>query len=175
MLNKQQAEKLLVPTIEGLGYEFVACDVVSSKSGKKVTNILRIYIDRTDQNNVTLDDCQIVNKHINKVLAVEFNDDMGSEFSSNYSVEVSSPGFDRPLVKLQHFARFIGSKVKVKLNMGFENVDTGVFQRNIVGYIKAVDDDSKQILITSLDDQQLVYNIDIDNINKANLVPQWDK
>jgi len=188
MLSKQQAEKILEPTIAGLGYEFVFCEILNHKSGKKSTNILRVFIDKapnsTDnrldadgnqRGGVTLGDCQTVNKHINKVLTVEFEDKgLGEDFANNYNIEVSSPGLDRPLVKFAHFARFIGKKVKIKLNMGFENTETGVFQRNIVGFIKSIKEDENIVVISDLDNSDELYDIEIDNINKANLVPQWD-
>lgn len=173
MLSKQQIDEIIEPTIEGLGFEFVCSELVNT-GNKKTGTVVRIYIDKTydevqieagAKNGVTLDDCTTVSQQVSRVLHVESEAQNSS--IDNISLEVSSPGLDRPLVKLSHYKRFIGKKVKIKLN---SPINTN--QRNVVGLIKSVSDDGK-IDLESVDSQEIIYKIDFDNINKANIVPQW--
>lgn len=165
MLNKNEVDKILEPAIEGLGYEYICCEVSNSGSAK-FGGILRIFID--SENGITLDDCTKVNQHINRLLDVELSD-----ITSKYSMEISSPGLDRPLVKLDHFKKYIGKKVKIKLNMAVDFKNTGDMQKNVVGCIDSIENNN--IIIKDLDDKNLIYSIELDNINKANLVPQWER
>jgi ribosome maturation factor RimP len=96
---------LLGPVVSGLGYELV--EVEWSASGSN--SLLRIYIDRTDDVAVGLDDCERVSRSVGAVL--EAADLMGHE----YRLEVSSPGFDRPLRTAEHFERFAGSEARIEL------------------------------------------------------------
>ena len=92
-----EREKWLRATLEGLGYELV--DFESSRSG-----LLRVFID--SPRGVTVDDCAIVSNHLTKLFAVE-----GVDYER---LEVSSPGLDRPLKRLEDFARFAGREATVR-------------------------------------------------------------
>ena len=96
---------LLGPVVSGLGYELV--EIEWSASGSN--SLLRIYIDRTDGVAVGLDDCERVSRSVGAVL--EAADLIGHE----YRLEVSSPGFDRPLRTAEHFERFAGSEARIEL------------------------------------------------------------
>jgi len=96
---------LLGPVVSGLGYELV--EIEWSASGSN--SLLRIYIDRTDGAAVGLDDCERVSRSVGAVL--EAADLIGHE----YRLEVSSPGFDRPLRTAEHFERFAGSEARIEL------------------------------------------------------------
>lgn len=164
MLNKEQIDNILEPTIEGLGFEFVCSEVANSGSAK-FGGILRVFID--SEQGVTLDDCTKVTRQLGRVLDVE------SDITSKYSLEISSPGLDRPLVKPQHFKKHIGSKVKVKLNIPKDFSGRGSKQKNVVGLIQELAEDSI-LVVKDLDHEDLSYKIELDNIMKANLVPEWD-
>ena len=86
-------------TVGGLGYELV--DVERSARG-----LLRVFIDKVD--GISVEDCANVSNHLSRVFAVE-----GVDFER---LEVSSPGLDRSLRKLEDFQRFVGRGAKVKLN-----------------------------------------------------------
>ena len=101
---------LLGPVVSGLGYELV--EVEWSASGSN--SLLRMYIDRTDGVAVGLDDCERVSRSVGAVL--EAADLIGHE----YRLEVSSPGFDRPLRTAEHFERFAGSEARIELAAPFE-------------------------------------------------------
>lgn len=97
-----RAREVVEPVIEGLGYEVV--DVQYVKEGAHW--ILRITIDHPD--GIGLDDCSQVSTAIDAPL------DEADPIPGPYSLEVSSPGLDRPLYKPEHFERFAGSEVNVR-------------------------------------------------------------
>ena len=180
MLNKQKIDEVLEPTITGLGYEYICSELANFSSGNKSGGVLRIFIDKldsqaTDNNGqptnvgVTLDDCRLVSKHLSRLLEVE------TGIASKFSLEVSSPGLARPLVKLEHFKKFIGKKVKIKLHTALSNKLTGELQRNVAGSIKEVTEDGQIIILgdEKLNKENIIYHIELINIDKANLVPQW--
>jgi len=93
-------EAWLRDTLEGLGYELV--DLESSRGG-----LLRVFIDTP--RGITVEDCARVSNHLTRAFAVE-----GIDYER---LEVSSPGLDRPLKRLEDFARFAGQVVSVKLKL----------------------------------------------------------
>lgn len=101
---------LLEPVVERAGYELVELEF--SPASRRA--LLRVYIDRTDGEAVTLDDCAAASRAMEQVLDVA--DPIGRE----YELEVSSPGFDRPLRTPGHFARFVGSEVRVEVQRPIE-------------------------------------------------------
>ena len=92
----------LEPMVERLGYELVYVTVASSK-----TRALRMFIDAPG--GITVDDCERVSRRVSDVLEV---DDM---VDGEYSLEVSSPGLDRPLVKREHFQQVEGRDVSIRM------------------------------------------------------------
>lgn len=96
---------LLEPVAAGLGYELL--EVEWATSGR--SSLVRVYIDRTDGGGVGLDDCERVSRAVSALL--EADDPVGHE----YQLEVSSPGFDRPLRTAAHFERFAGSEARIEL------------------------------------------------------------
>src|SRR5688572_22654553 len=94
---------IIAPAVSMLGFEFVACEI-HPLPGRAV---LRIYID--SPNGVSLKDCEKVSRQVAAILDVE--DPIGGK----YNLEVSSPGADRILRTEEHFNRFVGRHIKVKL------------------------------------------------------------
>jgi len=90
--------------VEPLGYELVGVEYFRKGGGAT----LRVYIDH--ERGITLDDCAAVSHQLSGVLDVE------DPIADQYDLEVSSPGLDRPLVFPEHFARFAGSRVRIRLN-----------------------------------------------------------
>ncbi len=122
MFKKDDIEgiKVLVgPVIRSLGMELV--DIEFAKGGPKW--YLRLFIDK--EGGVTLDDCEQVSYHVGEVLDVE------DIISHSYILEVSSPGLDRPIKRLEDYDRFKGKLVKIKT---YEPIEGGkVFIGRIVG------------------------------------------
>ncbi len=149
MTTFAKLEPMLAPAIEVLGFELVDC-ALTNEAGRA---ILRIYID--SEQGVRLEDCQKVSEQISAILDVE------APLSGRYNLEISSPGLDRPLVTLAHYQRFIGRQIRLKLHRAVEG------RRNFSGELLAVVGNSIQM---RLEDQ--VMDFPLDNIEKANLVPE---
>jgi len=141
---------LLASAVEALGLELVGVEYL----GQGAHSVLRVYID--SEQGITLDDCSRASHQISGVLEVE------DPIRGKYNLEVSSPGLDRPLFSLAHFERFAGRGVKLRLRRPVKG------QRKFKGIIDAVEDGHIQIV---LDDSQLL-DLEIDEIEKANLIPE---
>jgi ribosome maturation factor RimP len=99
-------ETLIEKLVTQLGYELVDFETVNGGQ------ILRIYIDKGDL--IDIEDCTKVSNHVNNVLSVETDYDYER-------LEVSSPGLDRVIKKLNDFDRFKGQKIKIKTRFAIEN------------------------------------------------------
>jgi len=142
--------KLIEPIVEGLGYECVGIEYnPHPKHG-----LLRIYID--NEVGINVDDCSKVSHQIGGVLDVE------DPVQGNYQLEVSSPGSDRPLFKIEQFEQFIGHIVKVNL---FNPVNN---RRKISGRILKVEQD-----IIQLQEDGQVFEVSFQSISKACLEPEY--
>jgi len=142
---------LIEPVVEGLGYE-----VVDIEYRPHPTNgLLRIYIDGPE--GIQLDDCQVVSRQISSLLDVE------DPIPGQFNLEISSPGMDRPLRKVEDFERFSGEVIKVKLS-----VPTLEGQRNFTGTLMGIKNEE---VILEMDGE--TYYLPLDTIDKARIVPQY--
>ena len=94
---------LIGPAVENLGYEFVGAEY----RPRREQSLLRVYIDKDE--GISLDDCARVSDQLSGILDVE------DPIQGAYSLEVSSPGLDRPLFFEQQYERFRGAKIRVKM------------------------------------------------------------
>ena len=92
---------LLEPSIEDLGYELVHIE----QAGTGKNRILRFFIDAVG--GIQIEDCEAVSRQVSAILDVE------DPVEGAYTLEVSSPGLDRPLVKPGHFQQFIGDQARI--------------------------------------------------------------
>ena len=147
---------LLAPTIESLGLELLGAEYLPSPGGA----VLRLYIDvpegTGDERSVGIDECEAVSREVSAQLDVE------DPISGNYTLEVSSPGIDRPLFTLAQYARFVGESAKVTLKLPQDG------RRRLQGRIAEVNGDS---IVFEVDNQP--FAAAFDNIEKARLVPDW--
>lgn len=148
---EQRVMGLLEPTVSALGYELLGVEYKAQGRHSR----LRLFIDGPD--GVGLEDCETVSHQVSGVLDVE------DPIRGQYSLEVSSPGLDRPLFRPEHFARFVGQKVKIRLHHARNG------QRNFHGRIEAVEND--QIYISVDEGDRL--DLSCEDIEKANLVPEF--
>ncbi|MBR2300241.1 MAG: ribosome maturation factor RimP [Alphaproteobacteria bacterium] len=143
-------ERIIAPVVEGLGYEPIRILL----SGN-VRQTLQVMIDVKDgSREINVEDCATVSRALSKVL------DEKDPIKNEYSLEVSSPGIDRPLTKPHHFERFKGSEAKVETIEAVENRKR--FKGNLLGV------DSKNNVHINMDGKE--YTIAFDNIAKAKLV-----
>ena len=100
----KRIDELVRPTVEALGYSLVRVQV----SGRQRLR-LQIMAERTDDEPMMVEDCAHLSRALSAVLDVE--DPIGSA----YTLEISSPGIDRPLVRLADFDRFAGMEARIEL------------------------------------------------------------
>lgn len=152
---------LLSPTVESLGLELLGVEYLPAPGGA----VLRLYIDmpqaeagnaEVEQRNVGIEDCEAVSREVSAQLDVE------DPISGNYTLEVSSPGLDRPLFGAAQFARFVGESAKVTLKLPQDG------RRRLQGEILRVDGST---IVFAVDNAEV--EIDAANIDKAKLVPDW--
>ncbi|WP_392560924.1 ribosome maturation factor RimP [Orbus sturtevantii] len=147
---EQRLDDIIRAPIMALGFELIGVEYVRSRNP-----VLRIYID--SDNGITVDDCADVSRQVSAVLDVE------DPITTAYSLEVSSPGMDRPLFTLEHYRRFIGEEISISLRIAIAN------RRNWKGIIKAIDDNEMITLIIEGKDEIFALS----NIQKANIVPKF--
>jgi len=147
--RQDKLTELLRPAVEGLGYELVGIEHLPM--GKHT--VLRIYIDSAD--GITVDDCSRVSHQVSGVLEVE------EPIKGQFTLEVSSPGIDRPLFNFEQFKKFVGSKVKIKLYHAIDG------KRKITGLIESIDGDDINIKDA---DSDMNFQLQIDDIDKANVI-----
>ena len=147
---------LLSPTVSAMGLELLGVEYLPAPGGA----LLRLYIDvpqaEADARAVGIEDCEAVSREVSAQLDVE------DPISGNYTLEVSSPGVDRPLFGAAQFARFVGQTAKVVLKLPQDG------RRRLQGAILRVDGQS---LAFELDGAEIV--VDAANVEKAKLVPDW--
>jgi len=142
--------EMLRPAVEGVGKELLGVEYISAGNN----SVLRLFIDH--ENGINVDDCAEVSRQVGAILDVE--DPIGSE----YNLEVSSPGVDRPLFDLAQFQAVIGETITVKLSMPLNG------RRKFKGILETIEND---ILIVVVDGQD--YELLFSNIDKANLVAKF--
>ncbi|RTE64671.1 ribosome maturation factor RimP [Amphritea opalescens] len=143
-------QELIEPSVVALGYQLWGIEMVSQ--GRH--SMLRIYIDA--ENGIGVDDCANVSRQVSGILDVE------DPISGEYTLEVSSPGMDRPLFTLEQYKAFVGHVLQVKLRMPFDG------RRRFKGVLKGFEDEDIVLVV-----DQEEYLLPIDHIDKANIVPQF--
>jgi ribosome maturation factor RimP len=148
---------LLAPTVTSLGLELLGTEYLPSPGGA----VLRLYIDvpeaQAADRNVGIEDCEAVSREVSAQLDVE------DPITSNYTLEVSSPGLDRPLFSKAQYTRFVGQSAKVGLKLPQDG------RRRLQGRIERVEADT---VVFNVDGQPL--EVAFDNIDKAKLIPDWE-
>jgi ribosome maturation factor RimP len=147
-MTGNELAKLLEPTIERLGYELADLEVrLGGKGG-----LVRVFIDKPE--GIDLDDCEKVSRAVSALLDVE------DPVPGNYNLEVSSPGLDRKLTKVEHFQRFEGEIVKVQMRFPIEG------RRRFRGTLVSSDDEN---IVVDVDGES--HSLPLKTIDTARLVP----
>lgn len=182
----RRLDEIIRPVVEGLGYELWGIEYTAQ--GKH--SMLRVFIEKElsaqekeqdalgeeiteakeeqaqaeqlskqveRESGIELADCEKVSRQLSGVLDVE------DPITSDYTLEVSSPGMDRPLYTLAHYERFKGHRVDLKLRMPFEG------RRKYSGLLAGVEGHDVVIQV-----EQEEYLFPLEGIDKANIVPQFD-
>lgn len=139
--------ELIEPTVNALELELWGIEHV--QQGK--FTLLRIYIER--EQGVTIEDCEKVSRQVSAIFDVE------DPIAGEYTLEVSSPGTDRPLFTLAHFAQFVGSEVSLRTRSPVEG------RRKFKGSIVKVEEEN---ICLNVDGSS--YELVHSDIEKANIV-----
>lgn len=151
-LTVPHIDELLQPGAEALGYELVAVELSGGD-----TSIVRIYIDTPD--GVTVEDCAKASRQFSAILDVE------DPISNRYTLEVSSPGLDRPLAKPAHFKEAVGGDVKIKMATlvnGRRRFTGELIEATDEFAVVEVDGEQTELLYTEMDRARLVPVYDFD-------------
>ncbi|KXJ53614.1 ribosome maturation factor RimP [Neptuniibacter pectenicola] len=144
-------QELIEPSVIALGVELWGIEFLSQ--GKHST--LRVYID-SEENGITVDDCAKVSHQISGIMDVE------DPIAGNYTLEVSSPGVDRPLFTLEQFAAYAGSHIQLRLRIAYEG------RRKFKGILNGIEGDD---ILVVVDEEE--YMLPIEYIDRANIIPQF--
>lgn len=147
-MTRDQIAELLEPAIARLGCELWDLEV---KAGGK-HGVLRLFIDKPE--GIGLEDCEKVSLAVSALLDVE------DPLPDHYDLEVSSPGLDRKLTKVEHFQRFTGEIVKVQTRFPVEG------RRRFRGTLVSADDEN---IVVDVDGE--LHTLPVATIDTARLVP----
>lgn len=151
--------ELIAPAVAACGVDLWGIEFMPQ--GRK--SLLRIYIESLPENqaageHVTIEDCSAVNHQVSGVL------DVHDPIAGEYVLEVSSPGFDRPLFTREQVAAYVGETINLRLIHAIGSCDTK--RRKVVGRLTCVGEDS----MTVITEDKLEFNIAFDSVDKAHLV-----
>ncbi len=152
MAASDKLKALLKPLVEDLGYEFVGVEYVPNPKNR----LVRIYIDR-DETGVGVEDCEHVSREVSALMDVE------EPVSGHYTLEVSSPGVERPLFEVDHYRRFVGETARVTMHTPIDG------RRKFKGTIVRVDD-SVVVLLVDGDE----WELPLADVHRAELAPDLD-
>jgi len=144
-------ERMIGPAVEALGCTVWGVELVVQ--GRKTT--LVIYIDR--EQGVSIEDCEAVSHQVSGILDVE------DPIAGAFTLEVSSPGLDRILFKLEQYAESVGETLDVRLREPFEG------RRRVRGRLAGIEDGD---IVLHVDDAE--YLLPLEWIQRARIVPRFD-
>jgi len=148
-MRAEDIEALIEPAVKALGCELWGVQLIQSKH-----TILRVFIDT--EAGAGIEECEKVSRQVSQVLDVE------DPIRSEYTLEVSTPGMDRPLFKLEQFAKYQGEQISLRLRVPYKG------QRNFKGLLCGVEGEE---VVLRIDDTEIL--LPIESIEKANVVPQF--
>ena len=147
----KRIEELAVPLLGSEGLELVDIELKREGYGE----VLRFYIDR--ESGIDLDTCSKASEVLSRMLDAE------DPIYSSYSLEVSSPGIERPLKKPKDFKKFIGSRIFVKTRTKTHD------KKHFTGTLKTA---TEETLAVECDD--VTVEIPYNEVSKAHLVVDFD-
>lgn len=153
--SRADLRRMLESGVQALGFELVAVELTGG--GHHAT--LRVYIDRPG--GVSVEHCADVSRQLSAILDVE------DPIAGEYTLEVSSPGLDRPLVTPEHFRRFTGERIKVRLLHPVQG------RRNIIGRLAEAGDDRVVVETDAAGGGQERLTLRYADIERARLAPKF--
>ncbi len=132
----KRIQKIITPTVQDLGFDIVRVAVVGSQSPR-----LQIMAERADGTGIDVEDCATISRAISAVMDVE------DPIKDAFTLEVSSPGIDRPLTRIKDFAAWAGFDARVEMAVPVEG------RRRFTGRLMGVGED-ETILIENEEGEQ---------------------
>ena len=125
-----EVEELIAGPLAGMGYAIVRVLLSGDRRAK-----LQIMVERLDGQGITVDDCAAVSREVSAHL------DVADPIKSAYILEVSSPGIDRPLTRLEDFDRFAGFEARIEMRMPIEG------RRRFLGQLCGLHDEQVRLAL----------------------------
>ena len=153
-MAKLGLKEIVETTVSGMGYDIADCEIVSRG------RLVRVFIDRIDGPiddalvRIRVEDCERVTRQLQRVLEVE-----GIDYDR---LEVSSPGLDRVLRTVEHFKRFAGREIEVRVRIAVGG------RRRITGTLLGADE---QMLEMKVEDA--IHRFPLVDLEKVRLVHKW--
>lgn len=141
-------EQIITPSVEGMGYEVVRVQLTGGERP-----VLQIMAERADRRAMTVEDCADISRALSAVLDVE------DPISGAYTLEVSSPGIDRPLTRPNDYVRFAGFEAKLDMRVAVDG------RKRWKGVLRGLEDGS-----IVLEHEQGESRLPLDGVQKARLV-----
>ena len=138
--------------VSELGYELVDIELTGNRSQQ----LIRVYVEKPG--GILLADCVAVSREFGKRL------DEKDVIENSYRLEISSPGIERPLRKIQDYERYVGYRVRIRLKGGLKG------KRKIVGKLDEVEENIVRIISNNGEK----ISLSLADIAKANLDVDWD-
>ncbi len=139
---------LIEPIATGLGFEYVGALLGQAEGGLT----LRVFID--SPKGIDVDDCGDVSRQVSATM------DVVEPIKGHYTLEVSSPGIDRPMFTLAHYEKYVGQRVKLRLGAH------AMGRKRFTGDIQSVDGST---LVVDVDGE--LYDLDFDDVEWGHLAP----
>ncbi len=149
MPSMAEIQDLFAPSLEALGYEVVRV----AMSGGGPSRTLQVMAERKDRRTMTVEDCAEVSRVLSALLDVE------DPIQGSYTLEVSSPGIDRPLTRPEDYTRFAGSEARIETRAPIEG------RKRFRGRLKGLEDE--RVL---MDVENSAVAIPLSQIERAKLV-----
>ena len=138
--------------VSELGYELVDIELTGNRSQQ----LIRVYVEKPG--GILLADCVAVSRKLGERL------DEKDVIENSYRLEISSPGIERPLRKIQDYERYVGYRVRIRLKGGLKG------KRKIAGKLDKVEENTVRII--SKNGEKISFSLA--DIAKANLDVDWD-
>ena len=152
ILVEAKISQIIEDAVTELGFGLVRVQFSGGQTGR---NQLQIMAEPKEDREMTVEDCQMLSRHISTLL------DVDDPIAAAYVLEVSSPGIDRPLTRIEHFERFNGELAKITLRMMLDG------RRRFQGRLTGLTDDGKIGLETSFGRFEFAF----DDIESARIDP----
>lgn len=144
----ESLKSILEPVVSGLGFEYVGAMLGKAEGGLT----LRVYIDH--EQGIDVDNCAEVSRQLSATL------DVVEPIKGHYTLEVSSPGLDRPLFSPAHYEKYKGERVKIKL------AAHAMGRKRFTGELLSVEGDT---VVVEVDGE--TYDLDFGDIESGQLAP----